>query len=85
MSTKYSETLMDTLAKNLKEYIDIIDSYLIITGLTREEYKESMHVIKKAIKHLSNHKGDKVFNRKAYLEYIGNKSSVDIRVDDENE
>ncbi len=47
---------MKEMAKSLEEYLSIIEDYVIINGLTEEEYKDAVHTVKKLIKKLK--KGD---------------------------
>ena len=67
---EYDKKIMKQMAKNFKGYIDIIDRYVIIDGISEEEYKESMKTVKKLIKHLKKGEGDKVFNKERYMEMI---------------
>lgn len=67
---EYDKKFMKTMAKNFKNYLDIIDRYVIIDGLSEEEYKEAKKEVKKLIKHLKNGEGDKVFDRERYIEMI---------------
>lgn len=68
---KYSEEdkkVMKKMADNLETYIEIVDSKLIIDGITQEEYDEAMSTVKKLIKKLRKGEGDKVFNEERLLE-----------------
>lgn len=65
---KYNQKLMDKLADNLEQYLYIIENYVIIEGLTKEEYDESVKDTKKLIKKLRKGKGDNVFERCRYIE-----------------
>lgn len=65
---KYDQKLMDKMADNLEQYLYIIENYVIIEGLTKEEYDESVKNTKKLIKKLRKGKGDNVFERDRYIE-----------------
>lgn len=65
---KYNQKLMDKLADNLEQYLYIIENYVIIEGLTKEEYDESVKDTKKLIKKLRKGKGDNVFEKYRYIE-----------------
>lgn len=67
---EYDKKFMKSMAKNFKNYLDIVDRYVIIDGLTKKEYKEAKKQMKKLIKHLKNGEGDKVFDRDRYLEMM---------------
>ena len=56
---------MDKMADCFEEYLDIIQRYVIITGITEEEYDDAVKKVKKLIKHLRNHDDDKVFDKEA--------------------
>ena len=65
------------MANDLENYLEIVDKYIIIEGLTPEEYKSAKKEIKKLIKHLRNGKGEKVFDEERYLAYIESNSQFD--------
>lgn len=44
--------IMDRYADNLEDYLDILDTKLIIEGLTQEQYDESVKMFKDLIKKL---------------------------------
>lgn len=67
---KYDKKLMNDMADNLENYLEIIDNYVIIEGITKEEYDDSVKVVKKLIKKLRKGKGDEVFNKKRYIELL---------------
>lgn len=67
---KYDKKLMNNMADDLENYLDIIDSYIIIEGITEEEYEESMKTVRKLIKKLRKGKGDEVFDKERYLELL---------------
>ena len=48
--------IMKAMAKNFKEFLDIVDSKLIIEGITQDQYDNARKQIKKLIKELK--KGD---------------------------
>ena len=70
MGMKYSEKLMDDMAYNLKNYLDIIESYKLIEGLSEEEYNDAVKTVRKLIKKLEKHKGDDVFDKERYIELL---------------
>ena len=67
---KYDKKLMNNMADDLENYIDIIESYIIIEGITEEEYEESLKTVRKLIKKLRKGKGDEVFDKDRYLELL---------------
>lgn len=67
---KYDKKLMNRMADDLENYIDIIESYIIIEGITEEEYEESLKTVRKLIKKLRKGKGDEVFDKDRYLELL---------------
>lgn len=48
--------IMKAMAKNFKEFLNIVDSKLIIEGITQDQYDDARKQIKKLIKELK--KGD---------------------------
>ena len=70
MGMKYSEKLMDDMAYNLKNYLDIIESFTLIEGLSEEEYNDAVQTVRKLIKKLEKHKGDDVFDKERYIELL---------------
>ena len=62
---------MQKLADNLESYIDLIDRFLIVEGLTEKEYKDAMKTTKKLIKKLRKNNLD-VFNRERFMEIYNN-------------
>lgn len=70
MGMKYSEKLMDDIAYNLKNYLDIIESFTLIEGLSEEEYNDAVKTVRKLIKKLEKHKGDDVFDKERYIELL---------------
>ena len=67
---KYDKKLMNRMADDLENYIDIIESYIIIEGITEEEYEESLKTVRKLIKKLRKGMGDEVFDKDRYLELL---------------
>ena len=61
---------MDYIADSLESYLDIITSYVIIEGITEEEYEDAVKTVKKLIKKLRKGKGDDVFDKERYLEVM---------------
>ena len=70
MGMKYSEKIMDDMAYNLKNYLDIIESFTLIEGLREEEYNDAVKTVRKLIKKLEKHKGDDVFDKERYIELL---------------
>ena len=68
MIMKYDQKMMSAMADDLENYLDIVDRYVIIDGITEEEYNESVKTVKKLIKNLRKGNGDKVFNKERYIE-----------------
>lgn len=66
----YDKKLMKNMADNLEKYLEIVESYLIIQGITKEEYDDAVKTTKKLIKKLRKGKGDKVFDSERYRELI---------------
>ena len=67
---KYDKKLMNRMADDLENYIDIIESYIIIEAITEEEYEESLKTVRKLIKKLRKGMGDEVFDKDRYLELL---------------
>jgi len=65
---KYDQKELDTMADTFKAYLDVIKTYVIIDGITNEEYEEALDTVKDLIKKLRKGKGDKVFDQKRYFE-----------------
>lgn len=75
---EYNKKYMDSLADNLENYLNIIDRYVIIEGLPKEEYEKNVKTIKKLIKKLRKGKGDEVFNKKRYVSMIDHENGDDF-------
>ena len=67
---KYDQKVLDSMADSLESYLDIITSYVIIEGITKDEYDESVKTVRKLIKKLRKGKGDEVFDKERYLEAL---------------
>lgn len=67
---KYDQKVMDNYATNLEQFLNL-QRYIVITGLSQDEYDKSIKVIKKAISNLRKGKGKKVFNQERYMEVNG--------------
>lgn len=67
---KYNQKLMDKMADNLENYLEIVTNYVIIEGLTKEEYDSSVKTVKKLIKKLRKGKGDEIFDKGRYIELL---------------
>ena len=70
IGVKYDQKILDKMADSLEAYLDIITSYVIIEGITKDEYDESVKTVKKLIKKLRKGKGDEVFDKERYLEAL---------------
>lgn len=66
---KYDQKFMNDMADNLESYLEIIDKYIIIEGLTKEEYDDSVKKVRKLIKKLRKGKGEDVFDEERYIQY----------------
>lgn len=67
---KYDQKVLDSMADSLESYLDIITSYVIIEGITKDEYDESVKTVRKLIKKLRKGKGDEVFDKERYSEAL---------------
>ncbi len=74
---EYDKKLMKAMADNLENYLNIIDSYVIIEGITKDEYDDAVKTVKKLIKKLRKGKGDDVFDKERYRELM-NSGRLDI-------
>lgn len=66
---RYDKTVMKEEEENLDEYLKHLDRYIIIEGITEEEYDAAFSRIEKLIKLLKKGKGDKVYNEERYIKY----------------
>lgn len=62
--------LMKNMAENLEGYLNTIDSYAIIQGITDEEYEDARKKVEKLIKHLKKGHGEKVFDEDRFRELL---------------
>lgn len=69
---RVKQSVMDAMADNYKAYLDIIDSFIIIEGISQEEYDDARKKVKKLIKYLREGKAEKVFSKKRYREALVN-------------
>jgi hypothetical protein len=67
---KYDQAMMTKMAENLENYLDIIDNYVIIEGLSKEDYDQAVKTVKKLIKKLKKGKGDEVFDSERYIDLL---------------
>ena len=67
---EYDQEIMNRMADNLENYLDIIENYVIIEGITEEEYEKSIKTVKKLIKKLRKGKGEEVFDEERYMELL---------------
>lgn len=77
VTLKYNQKKLDMMANNLEEYLDLVENYIIIDGISEEEYKDAVKTVKKLIKKLRKGKGDEVFDKERYLEAL-NSGELDI-------
>lgn len=69
---KYDKKMMKRMAEDLENYLEIIENYVIIDGLSKEEYDDAVKTVKKLIKKLKKGKGDEVFDKERYIELMTN-------------
>lgn len=69
---KYDRNIMESMADNLENYLSIIDSYIIIDGISKDEYDDAVKTVRKLIKKLRKGKGDDVFDKDRYIEFVKN-------------
>ena len=60
--TKAEKAYMKKIRKDLKNYLEMLDKYIIIDGLTKEEYDSAVKKVKKLIKLLKRGEFDNVFD-----------------------
>jgi len=75
---RYNQDLMNDMADNLENYLSIVDRYIIIEGLSKEEYDDAVKTVKKLIKKLRKGKGDDVFDEERYRDLIREESNLSI-------
>ena len=75
---RYNQDLMNDMADNLENYLSIVDRYIIIEGLSKEEYDDAVKTVKKLIKKLRKGKGDVVFDEERYRDLIREESNLSI-------
>lgn len=68
---------MEKLADSMEQYIDLVDRYIIIDGMTESEKKEHIKVIRKAIKKIRKGDYDDVISKKKYQEFLRNKDNME--------
>ena len=66
----YSYEKMEKDADSIEEYLNILERFAIITNLTPERYKKAVKKCRKLVKLLREGKGEKVYDRERYDEYI---------------
>jgi len=67
---QYDKKMMKKMADNFESYLDIVDRYVIIDGLSEEEYETAKKRVKKLIKKLRKGEGDEVFDEERYREFM---------------
>jgi hypothetical protein len=67
----YDQKIMDSHADGLERYLEMIDSYLILTDTNEKEYANAIAEIKEAIKNLRKGKGHKAYREEEYMKYYG--------------
>lgn len=75
---RYNQDLMNDMADNLENYLSIVDRYIIIEELSKEEYDDAVKTVKKLIKKLRKGKGDDVFDEERYRDLIREESNLSI-------
>lgn len=66
MSRKFDQKELDQIAGCIEEYLDIVEAYIIIDGITEEEYTRALKGCRKLVKKLRKGEGEKVFNMERY-------------------
>ena len=66
----YSYDKMEKDADCIEEYLNILERFAIITNLTPEKYKKAMKKSRKLVKLLREGKGEKVYDKDRYDEYM---------------
>lgn len=61
---------------SLKEYIELMETYMIFEGHSLQSYEEAKKVIEELMKHLKNRRATKVYNLERLEEYCTSKSNV---------
>ena len=66
---------LDKLADSMEEYVNVIERYVIIEGITEDEKKEYIKTIRKAIKKIRKGEYEDVISKKRYREFLRNLSN----------
>lgn len=69
----YSKAICKQSADQLEEYIDAVETIIIINDKPKKKVKKAIKVVKKAIKDLREGRPEEVFNHDNYMEYMSNK------------
>lgn len=72
---------LEKLADSMEEYVDVIERYVIIEGVTEEEKKQYIKTIRKAIKKIRKGDYEDVISKKRYHEFLRN---LENRNDDDD-
>ena len=67
---KIPQATLDKMASNLENYLEILDRYIILEGITKEEYEASVKTIKKLIKKLRKGDVDSCIDMERYRELL---------------
>lgn len=65
---KYDVKEMQEMANVFETFLSTVKSYVIIDGITSEQYQEAIKTVEKLIKKLKKGDGDKVFDQERYFE-----------------
>lgn len=68
---------VEKLADSMEEYINVVERYVIIDGITEDEKNEYIKTIRKAIKNIRKGNYEKVISKKRYHEFLRNMSNSD--------
>lgn len=74
---------LDKLADSMEEYVNVIERYVIIDGITEDEKKKYIKTIRKAIKKIRKGEYEDVISKKRYHEFLRNLSNRDNDDDDD--
>ena len=65
---KYDVKEMQEMADVFEMFLSTVKSYVIIDGITSEQYQSAVKTVEKLIKKLRKGEGDKVFDQERYFE-----------------
>jgi len=67
----YDHNVSKKIADNLEQYLNSVNTYIIIEGKSVKKIDKANEVVKQAIKDLRKGREDKVFDEAGYNKYIG--------------